>query len=82
MMVYPENNFALCAFAQRIGGKDFETSTAGYKFAAIKKMKAEARLRHPELPLIDLGVGPEPFIVTFRFLGPMDALEQIMGYLF
>lgn len=44
-------------FAERIGGKNFGKETKLYKFAAIKQAKAEARAIHPDLPLIDLGVG-------------------------
>lgn len=44
-------------FAERIGGRNFGKETKPYKFAAIKQAKAEARALHPELPLIDLGVG-------------------------
>lgn len=43
--------------AERLGGRDFEAAASAYKFAAIKKMKAQARQLHPELPLIDMGVG-------------------------
>jgi LL-diaminopimelate aminotransferase len=50
-------NFIEDKIALRLGGKDFENTASGYKFAAIKKMKAEAKQLHPELPLIDLGVG-------------------------
>lgn len=44
-------------FAERIGGRNFGKETKLYKFAAIKRAKAEARALHPDLPLIDLGVG-------------------------
>lgn len=44
-------------FADRIGGPNFGKETKLYKFAAIKQAKAEARALHPDLPLIDLGVG-------------------------
>lgn len=43
--------------AQRLGGRDFGTSTRVYKFAMIKEAKARAKAAHPELPLIDMGVG-------------------------
>lgn len=43
--------------AQRLGGRDFGTSTRVYKFAMIKDAKARAKAAHPELPLIDMGVG-------------------------
>lgn len=43
--------------AQRLGGERFGTATRLYKFARIKKAKEEARLRHPGVRLIDMGVG-------------------------
>jgi LL-diaminopimelate aminotransferase len=43
--------------AERLGGTKFGKVTEVYKFALIKQAKAEARALHPELPLIDLGVG-------------------------
>ncbi len=43
--------------ADRLGGKDFDTSKKSYKFMKIKKAKAEAMIKHPEIPIIDLGVG-------------------------
>lgn len=44
-------------FAERIGGTGFGKSTELYKFERIKRAKEAAALAHPELPLIDLGVG-------------------------
>jgi len=43
--------------AERLGGANFGKSTEVYKFARIKKIKEEARLTHPDIPLIDMGVG-------------------------
>jgi LL-diaminopimelate aminotransferase len=43
--------------AERLGGNEFGKSAKLYKFAMIKQAKAEARALHPELSLIDLGVG-------------------------
>lgn len=43
--------------ADRLGGLDFGKSTEIYKFELIKRAKAEARIAHPELALIDVGVG-------------------------
>lgn len=45
-------------FADRIG-PNFSKETKLYKFAAIKQAKAEPRALHPDLPLIDLGVGEQ-----------------------
>jgi len=44
-------------FAQRIGGETFGTTTEIYKFEKIKRAKAEARRRHPDVELLDFGVG-------------------------
>jgi LL-diaminopimelate aminotransferase len=43
--------------ADRLGGRQFGKSTQIYKFERIKRAKAEARRRRPELPLLDMGVG-------------------------
>ena len=44
-------------FAERIGGRTFGQSTVIYKFEKIKRAKRAAVAQHPELPLIDMGVG-------------------------
>jgi LL-diaminopimelate aminotransferase len=44
-------------FAERIGGAAFGTSTEIYKFEKIKRAKAEARKRRPDIELLDFGVG-------------------------
>lgn len=44
-------------FAERIGGKGFGIGTELFKFEKIKRAKRLAVLEHPELKLIDLGVG-------------------------
>ena len=51
-------------FADRIGGKQFGKSTVVYKFAKSKQAKAEACAAHPEVSLIDMGVG-EPDDMAF-----------------
>jgi LL-diaminopimelate aminotransferase len=43
--------------SERLGGKSFGKSTVIYKFELIKRAKAAARKAHPELSLIDMGVG-------------------------
>jgi LL-diaminopimelate aminotransferase len=53
-------------FAERIGGENYGKSTAIYKFEKIKRAKARARQIHPDLEILDFGVGepdrmaPEP----------------------
>ena len=44
-------------FAERIGGRTFGQSTVIYKFEKIKRAKRAAVAAHPELPLVDMGVG-------------------------
>ncbi len=44
-------------FAERIGGVEFGESTAIYKFEKIKRAKAKARELHPDLEILDFGVG-------------------------
>lgn len=47
--------------SERLGGKNFGKSTEIYKFEKIKRAKAEATSKHPDVPIIDMGVG-EPDI--------------------
>lgn len=44
-------------FAERIGGNSFGSSDVYYKFEKIKREKQKAVRMHPEVELIDLGVG-------------------------
>lgn len=44
-------------FAARIGGDKFGKDTVLYKFEKIKRAKKAALAAHPDVPLIDLGVG-------------------------
>ncbi|MBW6501815.1 MAG: LL-diaminopimelate aminotransferase [Bacteroidales bacterium] len=43
--------------SERLGGTGFGKSTAIYKFEIIKRAKAAARKAHPDMVLIDMGVG-------------------------
>ncbi len=43
--------------SERLGGSSFGKSTAIYKFELIKRAKAAAKLAHPDIKLIDMGVG-------------------------
>jgi LL-diaminopimelate aminotransferase len=43
--------------SERLGGINFGKSTAIYKFELIKRAKAAAKLAHPEVNLIDMGIG-------------------------
>ena len=44
-------------FADRIGGANYGKDTNIYKFEKIKRAKAAAKLAHPDVELIDMGVG-------------------------
>ncbi len=44
-------------FADRIGGSNFGKETKIYKFEKIKRAKALARKTHPNIELLDFGVG-------------------------
>ena len=44
-------------FANRIGGSNYGKDTNIYKFEKIKRAKAAAKLAHPDMELIDMGVG-------------------------
>ncbi len=50
-------NFFDDKIADRLGGMDFGKSTVIYKFEMIKRAKAAAKLAHPEVPILDMGVG-------------------------
>jgi LL-diaminopimelate aminotransferase len=50
-------NFFDDKISERLGGVNFGKSTVIYKFELIKRAKAAARKAHPELSLIDMGVG-------------------------
>ena len=43
--------------SDRLGGLNFGKSTVIYKFELIKRAKAAAKLAHPDIKLIDMGVG-------------------------
>ncbi len=44
-------------YAERIGGEQFGKSTEIYKFEKIKRAKAAAKKNHPDMELLDFGVG-------------------------
>lgn len=49
-------------FAERIGGEKFGNSDVLYKFEKIKRAKREAFILHPEMELIDFGVGQPDYM--------------------
>lgn len=50
-------NFFDDKIAERLGGINFGKSTQIYKFELIKRAKAAAKKEHPDIQLIDMGVG-------------------------
>ncbi|RPI03463.1 MAG: LL-diaminopimelate aminotransferase [Ignavibacteriae bacterium] len=50
-------NFIDDKISERLGGRNFGKSTEIYKFELIKRAKAAAKKEHPDVPLIDMGVG-------------------------
>lgn len=50
-------NYIQDLFSKRIGGNKFGKDTVIYKFEKIKRAKIAAKLMHPELEIIDMGVG-------------------------
>jgi LL-diaminopimelate aminotransferase len=52
-----EDNYIQSLFAERIGGDQFGKEDVIYKFEKIKRAKAAAKREHPNVELIDMGVG-------------------------
>lgn len=51
------DNYIQKLFANRIGGNKFGKDTIIYKFEKIKRAKAAAKIAHPDVDIIDMGVG-------------------------
>src|SRR6267143_1978158 len=70
-------------FADRIGGDKFGKGTTLYKFEKIKRAKRAALAAHPDVELIDLGVG-EPdemaFPLSVRALSEEVQKPENRGY--
>ena len=69
--------------ADRLGGSSFFTSSEIFKFEKIKRAKRSAIKTHPELPLIDLGVGEPDAIADLEIIATLskEALESVnRGY--
>lgn len=70
-------------FAERIGGSRYGLDTPIYKFERIKRAKRAAQEAHPEMELLDLGVG-EPDEMAFpevvATLAREAALPENRGY--
>lgn len=70
-------------FAERIGGSRFGMSDVIYKFEKIKRSKREAAKLHPDMELIDLGVGQPDYMAdgdVIRVLSEESAKWENRGY--
>ena len=70
-------------FAERIGGNQFGMSDVIYKFEKIKRSKREAAELHPDMELIDLGVGQPDYMAdgdVIRVLAEESAKWENRGY--
>lgn len=70
-------------FAERIGGNQFGMSDVIYKFEKIKRGKREAAKLHPDMELIDLGVGQPDYMAdgdVIRVLAEESAKWENRGY--
>ena len=70
-------------FAERIGGSQFGMSDVIYKFEKIKRSKREAAKLHPDMELIDLGVGQPDYMAdgdVIRVLAEESAKWENRGY--
>jgi len=66
-------DFLQSMFSERIGGEKFGKEEKIYKFEKIKRAKAAALREHPDVELIDLGVG-EPDDMAFP--GVVETLQR------
>ena len=70
-------------FAERIGGSRFGMSDVIYKFEKIKRSKREVAELHPDMELIDLGVGQPDYMADgeiVRVLSEESAKWENRGY--
>lgn len=62
--------------AERIGGNKFGKDTVLYKFEKIKRARRQAEHDHPDMKVIDLGVG-EPDAMADE--GVVEVLSREIG---
>lgn len=70
-------------FAERIGGSRFGMSDVIYKFEKIKRSKREVAELHPDMELIDLGVGQPDYMADgeiIRVLSEESTKWENRGY--
>lgn len=63
-------------FAERIGGNTFGKGTVLYKFEKIKRARREAEKTHPDVPIIDLGVGEPDWMADEKVVESLYAEAQ------
>jgi LL-diaminopimelate aminotransferase len=66
-----QNTYIQESFAGRIGGPDYGKDTNIYKFEKIKRAKAAARQAHPDVELIDMGVGEPDEMADARIVAKL-----------
>ncbi len=78
-----KENYIQKLIAERLGGKKFGKDTVIYKFEKIKRARRLAEAEHPEMKMIDLGVG-EPDAMAdegvIRTLAEQAAVWENRGY--
>ncbi|MHA0855871.1 LL-diaminopimelate aminotransferase [Paenibacillus sp. CMAA1364] len=57
--------------ADRLGGSNYGTDTAIYKFEKIKRAKVAAKKEHPHIELIDMGVGEPDEMADDRIISKL-----------
>jgi LL-diaminopimelate aminotransferase len=69
-----EEGYIQQLFAERIGGNRFGKDQAVYKFEKIKRAKAAATAAHPDVELLDFGVGEPDAHAPAEIVERMQAL--------
>jgi LL-diaminopimelate aminotransferase len=66
-----QSTFIQDQFANRIGGSNYGKDTNIYKFEKIKRAKAAAKKAHPDMELIDMGVGEPDEMADARIVAKL-----------
>ena len=66
-------------FAARIGGSNYGKDTNIYKFEKIKRAKAAAKKAHPDVELIDMGVGEPDEMADAGIVANVIEIAAISG---
>jgi len=71
-----EESYIQNLFAKRIGGSKFGKDTTIYKFEKIKRAKRAAKAEHPDIELIDMGVGEPDWMADKEVVETLYAEAQ------